>query len=163
MASTAAVAGVAFQLALYLIKRYQSDALADKVAARVSPPPSRSVDKLIVPTDPHAASDVQLVAEIQAWFRQHYTEQIQVSELVVRFGLSYRKLLRLFEAATGQTPLAHLQQLRVAHAKQLLHSTDLPMIDVVRQSGYLDKSVFSELFRRYENITPHQYRKRCQQ
>ena len=54
--------------------------------------------------------------------------------------------------------MQYLDTLRMENAKKLLRETELPINDIVLQSGYVDKSNFFRKFKKLNNLTPVQYR-----
>lgn len=70
-------------------------------------------------------------------------------------------LSRAFRKATGYTVLQYAQRLRLAHAKDLLMRTDLPVAQVGRDSGFGDTNHFIRTFREATGLPPLQYRKKA--
>ncbi|ALS96951.1 GlxA family transcriptional regulator [Lacimicrobium alkaliphilum] len=101
-----------------------------------------------------------LVTNIQLWMRRHYTESVSLDQLCDKFAVTKRTLIRRFKAATGQTPLVYLQQLRIEKAKNLLEATDQPIERIVEQVGYDDPASFRRLFVSHTQLTPKVYRQR---
>lgn len=83
-----------------------------------------------------------------------------VAELAARLNTSERSLLRHFRQHYGETPLAHLQRLRVERAKALLEASLLSLDEIVERCGYRDTSSFRRLFKRATSMTPADYRAR---
>jgi transcriptional regulator GlxA family with amidase domain len=67
---------------------------------------------------------------------------------------------RRFTNATGLTPIAYVQRLRIEHAKRRLERTDAPIERVGWQPGYEDPAFFRRLFKRTTGMTPGAYRRR---
>ena len=63
-------------------------------------------------------SDV--VHRVQDRIDAHFTETLPLADLAAGAGVSERTLTRLFEAATGRTPLRYQQELRVERAEHLI-------------------------------------------
>jgi len=84
--------------------------------------------------------------------------KLRIGELAAAAGLSVSHLTRLFRAATGLTPLAFLQQRRMARARTLLERTTLPVAAVMAQVGVSDRSHFARDFRRAYGRTPRMLR-----
>ena len=72
--------------------------------------------------------------------------------------LSPRTLNRRFKQATGMSPQAYLQSLRIAAAKDLLAHSNLSVGDIAWQLGLQDVSYFSQLFRQHSGMSPLRYR-----
>ena len=73
-----------------------------------------------------------------------------------------RSFDRRFRAATGYSPLAYIQTLRIEEAKQLLETSSIPVEQVGREVGYEDAASFRRLFRRLTGIGPSDYRRKFQ-
>jgi len=96
----------------------------------------------------------------QEWLSQHYTLQAPVEELVTRSGLPARTFKRRFASATGYSPIAYVQHLRVEEAKRRLERTDEPVDKISWSVGYEDPAFFRRLFKRITHISPGAYRRR---
>ncbi len=57
-------------------------------------------------------------------------------------GLSPRHFKRRFKKATGETPIAYLQRVRVEAAKDKLEHSRETVSDITWQIGYEDSSTF---------------------
>ncbi len=66
---------------------------------------------------------------------------------------------RAFRRIHGQPPLAYLNGLRIAYARNLLglYGPDLPVREVAAQSGFADPLYFSRLFRKATGRSPRAY------
>ncbi|MGB1139858.1 MAG: GlxA family transcriptional regulator [Halioglobus sp.] len=98
------------------------------------------------------------VATAQQWLHAHHTGEVTISELADALGMSQRTLGRRFKRATGITPMAYLQNLRMAGAKDLLRHSNLSVGEIAWQVGLRDSSYFTLLFRRHNGMTPLKYR-----
>ena len=58
----------------------------------------------------------------------------------------------------GHPFIAHLTQLRIEKAKDLLAHTDKRLSDIAMDVGYNEPNYFSHVFRKQEGITPKEYR-----
>jgi AraC-like DNA-binding protein len=61
---------------------------------------------------------------------------------------------RRFKTATGQTPRAYLQRIRIQAAKRLLETTTDPVDHLRAQVGYGDPTAFRRAFRRDPSRCP---------
>jgi len=89
-----------------------------------------------------------------------YAEHLSVATLATQAGLSERSLLRRFQAATGLTPAAYLQRLRVEKARGALERSADSTAEVAWAVGYRDASAFSRAFKGCTGLTPGAYRAR---
>lgn len=72
--------------------------------------------------------------------------------------MSRRTLERHFKKATGMTPLAYLQKVRVENAKALLETGNASFAEINYQVGYIDNSFFRKLFIKFTSLRPWEYR-----
>ncbi len=108
-------------------------------------------------SNPQAHPDEQIVAA-QAWLQEHYSRDIKLAQVAEQFDMSTRSFNRRFKAATAQTPLQYLQQIRIDSAKQLLQTSNLSISEVAYRVGYQDLSHFTGLFKKQLSTTPSDYR-----
>src|SRR3546814_4280451 len=100
------------------------------------------------------------ILRCQAWLAQNYARPDIVAELVRRSGFPKRTFDRRFRAATGYSPLAYVQALRIEEAKQLLETGSAFVEAVACEVGYEDLASLRRLFRRQAGMTPGSYRRK---
>jgi transcriptional regulator GlxA family with amidase domain len=83
--------------------------------------------------------------------------------LCKRFNFDKFNLLRQFKQYTGLSPINYLIALRIQKAKELMISTDLPLVQIALESGFYDQSHFSNCFVKLVGLTPGEYRRRIAQ
>lgn len=98
------------------------------------------------------------IRECQNWLRKNLSHPAPVEAVERQSGLAPRTFKRRFAKATGVTPLAYVQQLRVEQAKALLESSDTAVDEVSWRIGYEDVAFFRRLFKRLTGLTPRDYR-----
>lgn len=76
-----------------------------------------------------------------------------------QFECNFDYLNRIFKKQTGQTIFAYLTKVRIAKAKMLLTSGNLPICTIARQVGYEDIYYFSNVFKKQTGYSPTRYRK----
>ena len=70
-------------------------------------------------------------------------------------------LPRAFKAAVGQSPHQYVLTRRIERAKELLRSTDMPVVDVALASGFSSQSHLSNWFVRLVGVSPAMYRRQA--
>lgn len=83
---------------------------------------------------------------------------VHVGELAAMVGVSPSHLAALFRDATGGGVIAHHLALKMARARHLLDTTDLPVAEVGRRVGIDDPFYFSRRFRLTHGVAPTAYR-----
>lgn len=101
-----------------------------------------------------------VIFNAQKWLSEYYAVAAPVDEMVMRSGLAERSFKRRFKKATGYSPIAYVQQIRIQEAKRRLERTDTPIEDISWALGYEDPSFFRRLFKRITLITPGAYRRK---
>ena len=74
-------------------------------------------------------------------------------------GISHAHLLRLFKREYGTTLISYITEKRLAHACELLETTDLPVAEVAFSCGFSDELHFMKIFKRKTGVTALKYRK----
>jgi AraC family transcriptional regulator of adaptative response / DNA-3-methyladenine glycosylase II len=83
-----------------------------------------------------------------------------VASLADRLEIGERQLRRLFRRHIGAAPITVAQTRRILLAKQLIHQTDLTMIEVALASGFGSVRRFNETFQRLYQRAPSELRRR---
>lgn len=76
-----------------------------------------------------------------------------------KMNLSQRQLNRKIKSVTGVDTTSLIRELRIAKAKELLCSTDIPVTEVGERCGFDSASYFSKIFKLHTKLTPSDYRK----
>jgi len=84
--------------------------------------------------------------------------ELRLDEIAKALAVSNRTLNRRFKQLTGDSPVQHIQKLRIERGKYLLETSNLPTAEVMQRVGYRDESSFGVVFKRYTGLTPSQYR-----
>lgn len=96
----------------------------------------------------------------QDWISSHFSVANPIEEMFRRAGLTERTFKRRFTHATGVSPIAYVQRLRVEEAKRRLERTDASVDEISWQVGYEEPAFFRRLFKRMTGLAPGSYRRR---
>lgn len=83
---------------------------------------------------------------------------LSLKVLAAMLGMSPYYFERLFKQSVGQTPLQYILHCRIEKAKQLLRTTQQPIVEIAFQVGCKNHSHFSKLFRKLTGVSPRNYR-----
>jgi transcriptional regulator GlxA family with amidase domain len=147
-------------LVLYLIARYAGATAAQDVARTFALQWHQDGLAPYIIFDgkrDHGDGDIQ---SAQRWLETHFSVSNPVQEMIGRSRLAERTFKRRFTDATGLTPIAYVQRLRIEDAKRRLERTDSPIEEISWQVGYEDPAFFRRLFKRTTGLAPGAYRKR---
>jgi transcriptional regulator GlxA family with amidase domain len=101
----------------------------------------------------------EAVLSVQWRMQRDLAAPLRMAELAREAGMSPRTFDRRFRAATGLSPLAYLQALRIAAAKELLEASNLTVAEIAFRVGWLDQGHFSRVFTRAMTVGPAEYRR----
>lgn len=100
------------------------------------------------------------IASAQDWLSGHFSVAHPVEEMIKQSKLAERTFKRRFTSATGLSPIAYVQRLRIEDAKRRLERTDASVDEISWRVGYEDAAFFRRLFKRTTGLAPGAYRKR---
>lgn len=117
-------------------------------------------------TEPPAAINVSsgsdrtsLIDRCITHIHQSIGHEPSIAELAKGVGMSEYHFIRVFRSAIGQTPRQYIIANRMAHARYLLRTTQLPVSEISGMVGYSSESMFTAAFHRTQGITPTACRK----
>jgi AraC family transcriptional regulator len=95
---------------------------------------------------------------VQEYVSMHLAECISLADLAGAVGLSRMHFAAQFRAATGCRPRDYIQQRRIGRAREILLSTDMPLVEVAMAVGFQEQSYFSTVFKQLTDETPARWR-----
>lgn len=147
-------------LVLYLIARYVGAGAAQEVARMFALQwHQEGLTPYIVFDGRRDHGDVE-IQSAQSWLDKNFSLANPVEEMIKRSRLAERTFKRRFTCATGLTPIAYVQRLRVEDAKRRLEQTQASIDEISWQVGYEEAAFFRRLFKRRTGMTPGAYRRR---
>lgn len=147
-------------LVLYLIARYAGATVAQEVARMFALQWHQDGLTPYIVFEGKADHGDGEIQSAQQWLSKHFPVASAVEEMIKRSKLAERTFKRRFVNATGLTPIAYIQRLRIEDAKRRLERTDASVDDISWRVGYEDAAFFRRLFKRTTGLTPSAYRKR---
>ena len=108
----------------------------------------------------HAAKYFVNVRESISYLMNNYTNpNLTIEELASHSNYSYTYFTKVFKKYMNDTPINHLNKLRLSRAKELMGDESLSLDEISMLSGYKNNSSFTEAFKRLVGINPLTYRK----
>lgn len=101
---------------------------------------------------------MEKIASAAAYIKENYSESISVAQLAEMSNYSLRQFIRLFKKVFGCIPTEYIANLRMQKARELLRGKTPSITDVALLCGYGDSNYFSRIFRKYNGMTPSEYR-----
>lgn len=100
----------------------------------------------------------QKFLDIQTYLKEHYADRLTLDDLSALFFISKYHMARQYQALFGTTILNDLTLNRLAHAKSLLRFSSESVEQIALSCGFQTSAYFIKVFRKYENMTPLEYR-----
>jgi AraC-like DNA-binding protein len=97
------------------------------------------------------------IGEAISYLEQQYDKPIILDELAQMAHMSKRNFLRIFADCMNTTPIAHLLNIRLNHAAELLGNSNLTVTEVAYKVGFNDSNYFSRQFRKVKGISPREF------
>lgn len=113
-----------------------------------------------LPADQPKDSDTAI--RIVRYIQDHATD-ISLDRMAKEFHYSPEHASRMIKRFTGHTFSQLLANIRLENAKQLLRDTSVSVLDIAMQVGYEGSDQFIRAFRRHNDITPNEYRRKYQE
>ncbi|MDX6738373.1 GlxA family transcriptional regulator [Actinocorallia sp. A-T 12471] len=153
-------AGVAagIDLCLHVIRRDHGAVVAGRTARRCVTAPLRDGGQAQFIERPVPDPSGTSTAPARAWALEHLAEPLSVPVMAARAGMGARTFTRRFRDETGMSPARWLTQQRLAHARELLEATDLPVDEVARRSGFTTPVTLRTHLHTAVGLTPLGYR-----
>lgn len=158
---TSAGTAAAIDLCLHIVRHDYGSAAAAEVGRRMVVAPHREGDQsqYAPARTPRVQTSGQGLAPVLDWALDRLQQPLTVGELAARAGMSTRTFERYFAREVGTTPLRWLNQQRLARARELLETTDLPVDTVAQRSGLGSGDGLRQHFHRALGTTPAAYRR----
>jgi AraC-like DNA-binding protein len=106
------------------------------------------------------ASHTELIHRAQAHIAEHASEIVDFEQLASSFAIPYRTFRHIFAKETGTSPHQYQLEIRLARAKNLLRSTDMPISDIAATLGFNSTWYFAHFFQRRCRTSAAAYRKK---
>jgi transcriptional regulator GlxA family with amidase domain len=99
-----------------------------------------------------------LVKKAQEYIEKNLHEKISIQNLSSKLAVGRRNFDRRFIKATGDTPLAYSQRVKIESAKKAFETTNKTVHEVMYDVGYSDAKAFRDVFRKITGLSPMEYR-----
>ena len=156
---TSAGSAAGLDMLLHLVRRDYGAHVGNLVAQRLVVPPHREGGQAQFLPRPMAHDEKGRLTKLMDWVRKHPAEKHSVTSMASRAAMSARTLQRQFQDATGFGPVEWVTRERVAIVKDLLETSDLPLVVLAERAGFGSEESLRHHFRRLVLTTPAAYRR----
>ena len=107
----------------------------------------------------YTGSQVEIAKKAEHILTSDLKEHIPIREVAAKFGISETSLKNYFRGVYGKNISDYLRDLRMTTAEKLLTETTLPISEISSKIGYAKQGKFADVFRKYYNMKPLEYRR----
>jgi transcriptional regulator GlxA family with amidase domain len=157
---TSAGNAAGIDLLLHLVRRDHGAEVANRVARRNVVAPWRDGGQSQFSAPPELPDDPGPgTAATRAFALDRLGEPLPLDRMAAHAAMSVRTFTRRFRAETGQSPHTWLAAQRVARARRLLETTDLPVDRVAADAGFGTAASLRQHLRTTIGVSPGTYRR----
>jgi len=98
------------------------------------------------------------IANVASFIRDNYNQEISLTNISNKFGLSPYYFSKLFKKYMGINYKEYLIKIRINKSLELLKSTNLSIKEICYAVGFDDPNYFVKIFKKYVGLTPSNYR-----
>lgn len=99
-----------------------------------------------------------LVKKIKDVILSNLDQDLSVKEIAEKVGISVYYMQHQFKKNTRLTVIEYKNALKLVQAKRMLVHTKKSMTDIALECGFGSSSYFSEIFQKFEHVSPSEYR-----
>ena len=100
----------------------------------------------------------RIVDDVKLYIDDHYNQYISIDELSELVTVTPQYLCKMFKRYLNLRPFQYIAMKRIQHAKNLLLYNNMSVNDIAHWVGYNDCSYFCAIFKKYEMISPSEFR-----
>lgn len=120
----------------------------------ILPEVSRHPLPIVLPT-----TENERMRPVIRYIYYHLHEELSLSELADKFGMSSRTLSRLFQSTMDISFFQYLKLSRIVRSMQFLLQSDKSISEIAYETGYNSISAFSNTFYQLVNMRPSDFQK----
>lgn len=109
--------------------------------------------------DSTRSRNISMLLPVLKMMHDDFRSDMSMTQLSEMIGITPQHFCRVFRATMNVRPNEYLTRIRLGEAKRLLAEKDISVSEVAEMSGFRDAGYFSTVFRKYEGISPAQFKK----
>lgn len=130
------------------------DAFSDSNALK------NAVEYIIDKLECISSNETTDIDRAKRYILDNLSKNLTVKDVADYIHRSPEHFTKVFKAATGVNIKNYILQLKLDVAKDLLATPNVPVSMIASEVGYDNFSHFTQIFKKYEDITPSEYRKK---
>ncbi|WP_406134584.1 GlxA family transcriptional regulator [Streptomyces sp. NBC_01089] len=157
LSSAGGAAGL--DLCLHIVRRDHGSEVANRASRSCVVPPWREGNQAQVVETPVPEATGSTTGPTRQWILDHLAEPLALPDLARHGRTSVRTFTRRFRDETGLSPAQWVLQQRIARARHLLETTDLPIDQVACDAGFGSGTTLRQHLRAAVGVSPGTYRR----
>jgi two-component system, response regulator YesN len=101
---------------------------------------------------------IALFRSVEQYIKEHLNEELDLEKTAARFNLSIYYFSRTFKDILGYNFSDYINLVRIKKAKELLEKDEISIKEICYSVGYSDPNYFSKVFKKYEGVSPSEYK-----
>lgn len=93
------------------------------------------------------------------YINEHYGDDITLNELACLSGVSPQYFDRVLRERLNMRPMEYIARVKISKAKSMLLDCDMSVTQLSKILGYTSPTYFGIVFKKYEGISPSEFRK----
>jgi YesN/AraC family two-component response regulator len=98
------------------------------------------------------------IGETMQYIKKHYKDQLNLTDIAKYIGFNKNYLCTKFKKEMGVTIHQYLIEVRMGHARKMLINNNDSIDSVAYKSGFENTLYFRSIFKKYNGLTPTEYR-----
>jgi len=156
---TSAGAASGIDVCLHLVRKDHGSEVANRAARRCVVPPWREGGQAQYIEHPVPRTPRDGTAATRQWALERLHEPLSLADLAEHARMSLRTFARRFTDEVGMSPGRWIVQQRVARARHLLESSDLPVDEIAGQAGFTTGTSLRQHLHASIGVSPLAYRR----
>ena len=99
-----------------------------------------------------------LIEKAEAFINRNYMKDLSLDDISRYFNISSYYFSKLFKQETGENYVEYLNKVRIGNAKKMLSESDVSIKEICYSVGFSDPNYFSRAFKKYEGVTPSEFK-----
>ncbi len=107
----------------------------------------------------HSQTEGQYCTKAKKFIKDNYMRDFSITDVADHLNISYQYLSKIFKIQCGRSMSDYLNYTRIEKSKEYLRETNESFTIIAQKIGYNNVQSFQRFFKKYENLTPCDYRK----
>lgn len=110
--------------------------------------------------DSHSIHEKKVIQSVLNYIEENYQKGLTLEEVAEYVHLSPFYLSKLFKKELKINFVNYVTERKMEKAKELLESTDMPILNIALELNYQEANYFSKVFKKVVGMTPTEFRKK---